>query len=245
MSAAKSGALQSKADYYQPYEDQQLNWISTPQQWSQYDNYTIIRRFNTQSFVSGSTGQIAYYSVPDVVLSCATTNSYELEYAIIVYNYRNEKFFESDWYDNNTFINCTLTDFRWNGYSESANTQNITWIWEIWVRRKDGNTLSRQDMLPCSFALTRYFNQTVKETTALPQNWFETTTQSIPTYTTQTTMVTTVDYESFLTTLTVPVDIRPAIAQFDQIINDLWSLHYIPFLVCFALIMGLAIWLLH
>lgn len=241
MSVERSerGALTTNADYNQSYQDIDGSWISTSQQWDQYDNKTVIRRYNQYK------SSIGYFSVEKCLLSCTTNLNYDLEYSVIVYTWDNVKWSESAWYDNNTPIYQSLTSTQWNNSDNPNNTANIAWKWEIWVRRKDGGDLSRQDFQPCMFSVYRTFRQIIEQTTALPQNWLETTTQSIPTYTTQTTMVTTVDYESYLSTLTVPADVRPAIAQLDQLINDLWSLHYIPFVVCFALIMGLAIWLLH
>ena len=83
------------------------------------------------------------------------------------------------------------------------------------------------------------------EENTLPAEWFETTTASIPELTTYTTVATTVPYEGVLTTLTIPADIRPAIAQFEQIVYDVWNLHYMPFIIIFGILVALAAWLLH
>ena len=233
MSVAKSEALQSKAVTYQYYDYTLQNYITSTGQWTQEDNYSISRRFNTP--VPGVPGQT--YQIDKVVFNGYSGLGYDLLFNVSVFQ-GSTKLFESGFSPNNTEISIYTPTLS---YGESPTKYAIV----IWVIRADGGQLSRQDMRPSTVNCNARFYQPVEVTTEIPPSWLETTTQSIPTYTTQTTIVTTVDYESFLTTLTVPVDIRPAIAQFDQIINDLWSLHYIPFLVCFALIMGLAIWLLH
>lgn len=230
------GVLTTNA-YTKTQEWSTTSQISTSGQWSIVDNYTIYRRVNMGYTGSGVNGEVWYNSF---IFSGCTNNDYPLEYYVKVYTYGTTTLkYESTWIDNNK--ECAI----WMG-ARSSSTSNS---YEIYVRRKadeDGNRgyLVPSDMRP-SVAVFKGVNEYDYEEQTLPSDWFQTTTQTIPTYTTQTTMLTTVDYESYLSTLTVPADVRPAIAQLDQLINDLWSLHYIPFVVCFALIMGLAIWLLH
>lgn len=232
----QDSTLTSKADYSQ-YFTVPVTISKIGSQWSIENNTLLSARFflnppsSTSPYINWRTYEMSYIGT--------THNNDQLEYGVIVYRYgTNTILTETDFYDSGTTIPIY-------GEADVRGSSAPACTYEVYIRRKDGGILTPSDMEQSTVSFMQIRNYEVVYTTAIPQNWLETTTQSIPTYTTQTTMVTTVDYESFLTTLTVPVDIRPAIAQFDQIINDLWSLHYIPFLVCFALIMGLAIWLLH
>lgn len=147
----------------------------------------------------------------------------------------------AQYYDVNQMLVVGLPNVTPSQYSQHT---DIVYRCHIWVKKKNGGSISRSDMYASNF--TWYFNRSedVEENT-LPADWFETTTASIPELTTYTTVATTVPYEGVLTTLTIPADIRPAIAQFEQIVYDLWNLHYMPFIIIFGILVALAAWLLH
>lgn len=238
MSVEKSGRGVLTTNAYANYSDFSWQYRCIGTQFANVDNYTVSIRFSVAPYDSDSS--YAGQRFNSITFNGSTTNNLqhqELEFSVQVLDYNTENiYYETDWYPVNTLVNiASRTQYRGG---ERLNS------YRIYIRRADGSQLNRTSMNASVATVYGQTWQNVEEQT-LPSDWFQTTTQTIPTYTTQTTMVTTVDYESYLSTLTVPADVRPAIAQLDQLINDLWSLHYIPFVVCFALIMGLAIWLLH
>lgn len=147
----------------------------------------------------------------------------------------------AEYYDVNQMLVVGLPKVTPSQYSQHT---DIVYRCHIWVKKKNGGNIDRTDMYASNF--TWFFNRSeeVGENT-FPAEWLETTTASIPELTTYTTVATTVPYEGVLTTLTIPADIRPAIAQFEQIIYDLWNLHYMPFIIIFGILVALAAWLLH
>ena len=147
----------------------------------------------------------------------------------------------SQYYDVNQMLVVGLPNVTPSQYSQHT---DIVYRCHIWVKKKNGSNISRSDMYASNF--TWYYNRSERvEENTLPAEWLETTTASIPELTTYTTVATTVPYEGVLTTLTIPADIRPAIAQFEQIVYDLWNLHYMPFIIIFGILVALAAWLLH
>lgn len=147
----------------------------------------------------------------------------------------------SQYYDVNQMLVVGLPNVTPSQYSQHT---DIVYRCHIWVKKKNGSNISRSDMYASNF--TWYYNRSEQvEENTLPAEWFETTTASIPELTTYTTVATTVPYEGVLTTLTIPADIRPAIAQFEQIVYDVWNLHYMPFIIIFGILVALAAWLLH
>lgn len=239
LNAEKLGrsVLTTKADYTQ-YDTYYEGMSVISSQW-QYDSNTVIYR---NFYASPPSYPVLQKRCISVAFNGTTVNNDELEFGVITRqwneDYTGTALSETSWFPANTEVYVRGNILR--------NTDEYpTTAYTVFVRRKDGGILTPSSMEASVIMLHNDRQINIEQTTAIPQNWLETTTQSNPTYTTQTTMLTTVDYEQYLSTLTVPVDARPAIAQLDQLINDLWSLHYIPFVVCFALIMGLAIWLLH
>lgn len=241
MNVARSEVLQSNASYLESIAYTHTIADVTWANFTQEDAYSIT--FTSNKHVTWNPHTSDDYFIPIyVTFSGSVSPSTPLEWAIVYYSGNTTTVrFESDWVSSMKPIYITSDQKSYNSYFKI----------KFYVRKADGSALDREELNKCGFSVVGnvYYNvdyaAEITQTTAIPPSWLETTTESVPVYSTQTTMITTVDYEGFLTTLTVPVDIRPAIAQFDQIINDLWSLHYIPFLVCFALIMGLAAWLLH
>lgn len=220
--------LISKADYnVSEYRD--LTY------WRIGSQYTVETNEKVSTRITLNPPTVNTLYITSVCFNGTTTNGDELEYFARVYNYNSSYVVsETEWLPANDW--CNIFEIS---YAPNSNPSGTL---EIWLRRKDGGILTPSSLDRTLVTMRARYSTRVPTP---PADYYATTTQTIPTYTTQTTMVTTVDYESYLSTLTVPADVRPAIATLDQLINDLWSLHYIPFVVCFALIMGLAIWLLH
>lgn len=201
---------------------------------SQWEYYSPTQLYKGIPLVGDGEGTYSCYQVSFVGEYRAQA---PLEYAFDIYDSTgNTRLYSSIYYDSGTVVNVGLPLVQ--------STDGIVYRCELYVRKKDGSNIYASDMY--AGAWTWYLNRTteVSENT-LPAEWLETTTASVPVYTTYTTVATTVDYQGVLTTLTVPVDIRPAIATFEQIVYDLWNLHYMPFIIIFSILCGLAAWLLH
>lgn len=201
-------------------------------QWEFYSNWQLHKRIPLVGDGEGT------YTCYQVCFTGEYLGSAPLEYAVGIYDSTgNTRLYTSLYVDSGTPINVGLPLVQ--------STTDIVYRCDLYVRKKDGSYIYADDMY--AGALTWYLNRTteVSENNTLPAEWLETTTASVPVYTTYTTVATTVDYQGVLTTLTVPVDIRPAIATFEQIIYDVWNLHYMPFIIIFAILCGLAAWLLH
>ena len=166
-------------------------------------------------------------------------NNNELEFAIIErqYGYWSSSVLETGYYPVNTNINLSGL-FR----------PNERFAYTIYVRRADGGILTPSDMERSVIVLYINGQQTVKQTTALPNSWFGTT---VPTISSPIDTVTTVrtdmviDETGVSNSLEYPPVIESALVQLMSIISTVLTLKYIRFLLGFAIITGLIAWFLH
>lgn len=228
------GELTTKADDVL-YQD--TSWavfhISTPQQWQQIDNNVICYNLVTNYATSPS-------RISQMVFNGCTALNYDLEYALKVYSVEGNNvglWVETDYKDNGTIFDIATQE--WN--------ENRRFTIEIYVQRKDGNQLSRQDMKPSVFQIMR--RQSVTLTTALPQDWLTGTAGTYTTdFSTMTTVVPTVcdiDDNEFNAFIDIPNKIVAGINLCILGVGSLLNLKYVTFLICFVLIVGLIAWLIH
>lgn len=239
------GSLTSKADYYISSSYNINTRISTANQWSVVDNYTIR--------ASSAGGQdvpfnYEYLSWDNVCFSGDSGNNYKLEYYVEVYEYNtNNKLFESGWTPNNTPVR--VVSRTWGGTGTSKRQRVL-----IYVRRNEFNDqgerrwLVPSDMSPCGFA-QNFIGYSMVTQETLPSEWLETTTQSVvdplETYTTIVNGSDVPDYDDLDSRLEVPHDVEVAVLHIFDVIGTIMSLKYMTFLVCFSIVMGLLVWLLH
>lgn len=166
-------------------------------------------------------------------------NNNELEFAIIErqYGYPSSSLLETGYYPVNTNIGLTGL-FR----------PNERFAYTVYIRRKDGGILTPSDMERSLIILYINGQQTVKQTTAIPESWLNTT---VPTISSPIDTVTTVrtdmviDETGVSNSLEYPPVIESALVQLMSIISTVLTLKYIRFLLGFAIITGLIAWFLH
>lgn len=183
MIGAKSrgSALTSKADYQVFENDVWRDYRPIGSQFSQLDNYTIYCQF---SFEAWANPPFTGGNMNAVQFNGSTTNPLqhqELEFSVVVYRYGTSTIqFESDWYPTNSRVAIAA---EWvPGGGGRVNT------YRVYVRRADGSELNRLSMNPSVVYVfgnrTRVISEQTQQT--LPSNWFGTTTEAVPTYTTAT-----------------------------------------------------------
>lgn len=229
--AVRSARYSLTSNAYQTGYQDTSSFRLIDSQWEYYDTETLYKGI---PLVGDGEGTYTCYQVGFVG---EYRGSKALQYAFDIYDSSgNTRLYSSVYYDSGQLVNVGLPLVQ--------STDNIVYRCELYVKLKDGGNIERTDMY--AGAWTWYLNRTTEvEEQTLPAEWFETTTATLPELTTYTTVATTVPYEGVLTTLTIPSDIRPAIAQFEQIVYDLWALHYMPFIIIFGILVALAAWLLH
>lgn len=150
-------------------------------QFTQVDNYTIYCQFSFEAwanppFTGGNMNALQFNG--------STTNPLqhqELEFSVVVYRYGTSTVqFESDWYPTNTRVAIAAEWVAGGGGRENT--------YRVYVRRSDGSELNRLSMNPSVIYVYGNRTRNIVEQTqqTLPSNWFSTTTQAVPTYTTVT-----------------------------------------------------------
>ena len=238
---SERGVLTTNADYNEIIPWYLNKKISTPNQWSQIDNYTISYRFNGE-LPYGPSGYI--WQRPEfMTFSGYSSLNYELIYSVTVWYYNTStKQFESAWYDNNTKIQI-------NGDMEWSDSPNLINSYEVYVRRKDGSALSRQDMQPCVAVVSGSQARRIAYTTPIPNEWVTGTagtyTTDISTMTTVVPIICDIDDTDFNAFIDIPNKIVAGINLCIVGIGSLLNLKYVSFMICFVLIVGLIAWLIH
>ena len=172
----RGSLLTSKADYRQTSEK---SWVRQAYyyDWSVQDEYTI------SSFVLINP-YTADYSRENYVQSCGlqigVSGGYDLEYYITV-QYGSNIRAEGSWKNVNEL---QYVGYDWDDHGDSGNAYI-----NYYVRRVDGQPLSRNDientLLFVNGYSVEYVPQSV-QTTAIPSDWLDTTTQTYETATTVT-----------------------------------------------------------
>lgn len=235
------GELTTKAEYISSYEHTVYSTQSTSGQWGIVDNYTIYAQSTGTGTYSEDDRRLQY-----VLWNGYSGLNYDLEYSVVIREYNSSTvLFESGWISNNEQCACYA---KWDS---STRRPSFT----IYVRRNEfddnGNrrTLVPSDMRPSFFRSVWKVNQTIEQTTAIPQNWLETTTASFENpMDTYTTIIPT-DYDisssQYDPLLEIPSKIDTAINLIILGFGRIMNFKYITFVVCFVLIVGLVAWLIH
>ena len=230
------GALTTKADYYNFFTEYSTKRIDSGQ-WSIENNNLISYRF------SMSINSLYTYCPRYFTFTGTTTNNDELEFGVQTVTFNtNNVLFETDYYPSNTRLSIYSS---W--ITPVQSNPNDSFI--IYVRRKDGGIITPSSMENSSLLIECSYRETIVETTAIPQDWFETTTASFQNpMDTYTTIIPT-DYDisssQYDPLLEIPSKIDTAINFIILGFGRIMNFKYISFVVCFVLIVGLVAWLIH
>lgn len=235
------GVLTTNADYKTNFEYSTYSTMSTSNQWGIIDNYTIRATSSGTGVYSDDDRRLQY-----VIFNGYSGLNYELEYSVVIREYNSSTvLFESGWVPNNEQCSAYA---KWDSTTRRPS-------FEIYVRRNEfddnGNrrTLVPSDMRPSFFRSTWKVNQTIEQTTAIPQDWLTGTAGTYTTdFSTMTTVVPTIcdiDDNEFNAFIDIPNKIVAGINLCILGVGSLLNLKYVTFLVCFVLIVGLVAWLIH
>lgn len=173
-----SGALSASADYSEFY-DYSWSYRAVGSQFYIEDNSTVYVRFSIGSTAEGSSWGTQIFK--EIIFSGSTTNTLqeqELLYSVQVLEYNTENVrYESDWIP----VNTRIPIYALNQPQGSARLNS----YRIYIRRRDGGVLTPSSMRPCVVTVYGNIYQNITQQT-IPADWFETTTQTVPTVATTT-----------------------------------------------------------
>lgn len=207
---------------------------NNPVSWNQGDSKTIYALWTISGYESDT---ITY--LQNIGLNITVSGGHELEY-YIQYEIGSNNYVETDWQSVRTPVNVA---YRW----DESSTYGI-YVY-VYVRRVDGEDLYYYDpetsrLFANGIRVTEQ-EISIEQTTALPPEWIENTTQTIGTQPTITTAVSTYNPAVVSEALEVPQKINVGMRYIGGIIQQFFELKYITFLCCFVIICALVAWLLH
>ena len=230
-----SAALSASADYRQTSEK---TWVRQAYyyDWSAQDTYTISSWVRISPYTDD-------YSRENYVQNCGLqigiSGGYELEYYVTV-QYGSNIRAEGNWKSTN---DLQYVGYDWDDHGDSGQAYI-----NYYVRRVDGQPLAPNDIENTLLFVNGYSVEYVQEsagTTAIPQEWFTNTTQTMGTTPTITTAVTTYNPSVVSEAFEVPQKVSVGIRFIGGILEQLFDLKYVTFLCSFVLICALVAWLLH